>query len=213
MKKTIEHGVIETIHRRTTPSKFRADDWLSDETIKALIEDAVRAPSSFNIQHWRFIAVREPEAKARLCEAAYGQDQVVQAAATLIVLGDTRGFEILPDIMDMAIARGAIPEGRAASWVHMAREIYTDPTLARDEAIRSCSLAAMNLMLAADVRGLAAGALTGFDPERLRREFKIPKHLVPVMLLAIGHADGPRREPMPRLPLARVLSFDRLGDW
>lgn len=209
----IEQGVIEAIHRRTTPSKFRADEWLSDETIRALVEDAVRAPSSFNIQHWRFIAVREKEAKERLRDAAFGQDQVVQAAATLIVLGDMRGVEILPDIMDLAIARGALPEGRAASWVRMAREIYSDPSLARDEAIRSCSLAAMNLMLAADARGLAAGALTGFDPERLRREFKIPKHLVPVMLLAIGHAEGRRGEPMPRLPLGRVLSFDRLGDW
>ena len=69
---------------------------MSDDEIRELVRDATRAPSSFNIQHWRFVAVRKPEDKERLCRAAYDQKQVEDAAVTFIVLGDTRGVDKLP---------------------------------------------------------------------------------------------------------------------
>ena len=67
----------------------------------------------------------------------------------------------------------------------------------------------MQLMLAAEARGLCSGALSGFDPKRLREHFDIPDRYIPVMLLAVGWAadtDEPRKT---RLPVDDVLAFDR----
>ena len=91
----------------------------------------------------------------------------------------------------------------------MAREIYAEKGIARDEAIRSASLAAMTMMLAAEARGLAACALTGFDPERVRREFGVGDRYIPVMLLAVGYPTGEATVPMPRMDVDDVLAFDR----
>jgi nitroreductase len=153
--------------------------------------------------------VRSTEDKERLRSAAFGQQQVSRAAVTFIVLGDAEAVERLPAIMEAAVRCGAIAEGRAASWVRMAAAIYADPRIARDEAIRSASLAAMLLLLAAEARGLAAGALSGFDPERVAREFGIEPRYVPVMLLTVGRPAGQPRPRMPRLPVDEVLVFDR----
>jgi nitroreductase len=87
--------------------------------------------------------------------------------------------------------------------------VYADPQLARDEAIRSASLAAMTLMLSASARGFASGALIGFDPARVRREFGIADRYLPVMLLAVGPAAGGPAARKVRLPVDRVLAFDR----
>lgn len=87
--------------------------------------------------------------------------------------------------------------------------MYADERMARDEAIRSASLAAMTLMLAAEDRGLASGPMIGFDPEGVKREFGIPDRYVPVMLITVGPAalgNWPRK---PRLTPAEVLSFGR----
>lgn len=203
------HPFLELIRRRTSVEEFDAGRGLSQRQIRDLVEDATLAPSSFNIQHWRFVAVRTLEDRRRLREAAFGQEQVEQAAVTFIVLGDLKGVERLPEIMELAVDRGALPEGKAAAWVRMAREIYDDERVARDEAIRSATLAAMMLMLAAEARGLGSVALSGFDPERVKRDFHVPDHLLPVMLLAVGHPVDSSDRRMPRLTAEEVLAFDR----
>jgi nitroreductase len=204
-----DHPILELIRNRRTIERFDADRGLDEQEIRDLVHDATRAPSSFNIQHWRFVAVRGVEDRRRLCEAAYGQAQVRDAAVTLIVLGDLRGVDKLPAILERAVSAGALPADKAAAWGRMAGELYADEAMARDEAIRSASLAAMTLMLAAEARGLAAGALTGFDPARVRREFGIGDRYVPVMLLAVGYPLGSTPSRMPRLDLTEVLAFDR----
>jgi len=52
--------VIE--HRRTT-NVFEPNHTISDEQIEHLVHLATRAPTSFNLQNWRFLAVRTPERK------------------------------------------------------------------------------------------------------------------------------------------------------
>jgi nitroreductase len=61
--------VIE--HRRTT-NVFEPNHTISDEQIEHL----ARAPTSFNLQNWRFLAVRTPERKAKLRKLAYDQAKV-----------------------------------------------------------------------------------------------------------------------------------------
>ena len=98
---------------------------------------------------------------------------------------------------------------QARAWIRSAEELYADPQLARDEAIRSCSLAAMNLMLAAEARGLGTGVLIGFDPARVMREFAVPPRYLPVMLLTVGWPARTDQSRKPRLTVDEVLCFDR----
>jgi len=202
------HPFLELIRRRTSVETFDNRP-VDDETIRALVEDAACAPSSFNIQHWRFVAVRNDEDRERLCSAAFGQQQVRAAPVTFIVLGDLEGLEKLPRINREAVEVGALPEGKASAWERLAAEVYADPQVARDEALRSASLAAMTLMLAAEARGLASGALSGFDVDRVRADFEIEDRFLPVMLIAVGYPAKLARRQQPRLGVDEILSFDR----
>jgi nitroreductase len=201
--------VLHLIRERVSTERFDPERDLSEEQIRELIDDATCAPSSFNIQHWRFVVVRRPADKERLKAVAYGQSVVTEAAVTFIVLGDTRGEEKLPEIMQVAVERGGMPQRKADAWVRMARKIYADERIARDEAIRSGSLAAMVMMLSAAARGWTTCALSGFDPEQVRREFDIDERYEPVMLLCAGYPAGPDARPKPRLSVDDVLAFDR----
>ncbi len=202
------HPFLEMIRQRASVETFDTRP-VDDETIRALVEDAARTPSSFNIQHWRFVAVRNDEDKERLCRAAFGQEQVRAAAVTFIVLGDLKGLEKLPRINREAVKIGALPEGKAAAWERLAAQIYADPQAARDEALRSASLASMTLMLAVEARGLASGALSGFDVDRVRADFDIEPRYLPVMLIAVGYPAKLDPRQQPRLGVDEILSFDR----
>ena len=201
--------VLELIHSRLSTERFEPGLTLSENEIRELVEDAVQAPSSFNIQHWRFVALRNPEDKKRLRAAAYGQALVEDAAVTFIVLGDVRGHEKLAGILQRSVDAQVISRRKADRWVEMSDKIYADGQLARDEAIRSATLAAMTLMLSASARGLSSAPLIGFDPERVQNEFAIPEHCLPVMLLCVGRAAEGKAARKVRLGADRVLAFDR----
>jgi nitroreductase len=203
------HPFLELIRQRVSMEGFDSGRPLGEEEIRELVEDSIQAPSSFNIQHWRFIAVRRPEDKQRLKEAAYGQDQVADAAVTFIILGDVEGVERLPEVMELAVARGALPQAKANAWIRMARRIYADETIARDEALRSGCLAAMVMMLAAEARGLATAPLSGFDAAKVKQCFGIDERYLPVMLLAVGHPAARPAVRQPRMTVDEVLAFDR----
>jgi nitroreductase len=206
------HPFLDLIRKRRAVEAFRPGRELSEAEIRDVVADAIEAPSSFNIQHWRFVAVRRARDKQRLCDAAYGQRQVADSAVTFIILGDLRGLDRLPAALELAVEQGAMAPRQAEVWLRQARTIYADDRTARDEAMRSCSLAAMTMMLAAEARGLGSCPLSGFDPARVIREFCIDERYVPVMLLAVGDPAGSETTRKPRLPVDEVLSFDHARD-
>lgn len=200
----------QAIRGRISANKFDPEKPLSEQEIRDLVETATHAPSSYNIQHWRFVAVTKPEDKERLKAAAYGQPKVGDAAVTFIVLGDLKGYEKLPEIARRTQEAGIIDAGMAQYWVQSANGAYSaNERHARDEAIRSGAMAAMVLMLAAEDRGLVSGPMIGFDPEAVKREFGISDRYVPVMLVTVGHGAPGNWPRKPRLSVDEVLSFDR----
>jgi nitroreductase len=198
---------IALIERRVSANQFDAGHALSRQEIEQLTRLATRAPSAYNLQNWRFIAVRTPEAKARLRRLAHGQAKVSQAAVTFIVCG------LLPDHADVAerlrpfVEAGHMAAEAAAGWQEGARAQYADPRTARDEAVRSASLGAATLIYAAGAMGLASGPMVGFDAEGVARAFGLAQGEIPVMLVAVGRA-GPGNWPQkPRRPLTDVLQI------
>ncbi len=203
-------NTLETIKHRISANNFDATKTLSETEIKDLISYAIEAPSSFNIQHWRFVAVTKPEEKARLKAVAYNQPKVSDAAVTFIVLGDLQAHEKLPEIYQPLIAASAMKQEQVDGIIGMANGFYANnPAMARDEAIRGASLAAMTLMLAAEANGLVSGPMIGFDPEGVKREFGISDRYVPVMLIAVGYAAEGNHQRKPRLRVDEILAFEK----
>jgi nitroreductase len=201
---------LESIKHRISTNKFDTSRRLSDAEIKELVSYATEAPSAYNIQNWRFIAVTNPEDKARLKSVSYNQQKIVDAAVTFIVLGDLRGYEKLPQILSPMVKDGLMEQAAVDGWAKTAASSYSaSEQFARDEAIRSAAFAAMTLMIAAEAKGLATGPMIGFDPEGVKRAFDIPDRYVPVMLLTVGYAAPGNWPRKPRLSVDEVLAFNK----
>ncbi|WP_454813543.1 nitroreductase family protein [Labrys neptuniae] len=194
------------IEGRVSANHFDPSHRLSDADIGELVRLATSAPSAYNLQNWRFIAVREAQAKARLRQAAHGQAKVGDAAVTFIVCGMLAGRVDLAARLRPAVEAGLMPEGVVDGWVAAARRQFEDNAEAeRDEAIRSASLAAATLILAASASGLASGPMTGFDAEAVRAGFGLGPDEIPVMLVAVGRAAEGNGSQKPRRPLEDVM--------
>lgn len=201
-------ATLSDIRHRVSVNSFEEGATLSDREIATLVEYASQAPSSFNFQNWRFIAVRDSDAKARLEAIAFGQKKVSQAAVTFIVLGLLNPQLRLPAALAPALEAGILDQSTVDTWVGMANGMYgSNAELQRDEAIRSASMAAMTLMLAAEALGLGSGPMIGFDAAAVRKEFALADDEIPAMLLTVGRK-GPGNWPRkPRLPTSSILKI------
>ncbi|MGB0415201.1 MAG: nitroreductase family protein, partial [Coraliomargarita sp.] len=79
---------LTAIHERRSVKYYDPDHALSEAEIQELLEAALCSPTSFNMQNWRFIAVTDPAKKEALRAAAFNQEQVSDAALTLILCAD-----------------------------------------------------------------------------------------------------------------------------
>lgn len=202
------HPTIALIEGRVSANQFDPSHTLTDGEIESLIRLATRAPTAFNLQNWRFIAVRTPEAKARLRDLAFGQIKVSDAAVTFIVCGQWPDHATLAERLHPFVETGLMPPAMAAGWQESVRARYAeDPASARDEAIRSATLGAATLIYAAEAMGLVSGPMVGFDADAVIRQFGLAQGEVPVMLLPVGRPAPGNWPQKPRRPLCEVLQI------
>lgn len=199
---------LELIRARVSTSHFNPAFEIDDDLVADLIAHACEAPSAYHLQNWRFIAVKSTAGKEKLCELAYAQQQVANAAVTVIVIGTLNGHERIRANLQPLVDAGHMGPEDLEAWANDThRGMHERPVKQRDEAIRSASLAAMNLMTAAQAMGLASAPMGGFDAVAVSAEFGIEATELPVMLVAIGRPAPGNWPRKPRRPVAEVLSF------
>lgn len=202
------HSIQHIIESRTSINHYQSSRPLGDETITSLVALATRAPSAYNMQNWRFIAVRSEQAKARLRSVAYGQQKVVDASVAFIVCGSLAAHAQLAVALQPSVDAGIMAQRMVDGWVSLASAAHEgDPVLQRDEAIRSASLAAMTLMLAAQGMGLGSCAMVGFDAAEVSREFELDASEIPVIIVTVGYPAADNWPQKPRKPLLEVLTI------
>jgi nitroreductase len=198
--------VSEAIERRRAVKGYDANHRISEVEIEKLMSLAMLSPTAWNIQHWRFVVVSDPELRRQIRAAAWDQSQVTDASLLVVLAVDTKAWQReparywrnAPEVQDYLV--GAIKgfyEGR--EW------------LQRDDAMRSCGIAAMTLMLAAQEMGYQSCPMDGFDFDEVGRLIDLPPDHVVAMFVAIGKGTT---EPRPRggqLPMNEVVIQNRFN--
>lgn len=207
--------VLQALKRRRSTRQFEPEGvLLPRETLEEMIRDACLVPSEFGVQPWRFIVVRDRERKQLLYECAFRQDVVRQAAAVVIVCGDTRVDALVGSEFDRRLRAGLVSALEARERQELVRRTLEGGARSRLQmAVRSPAFAAMALMLLATERGLASTPLSGFSEEALRRAFNIPERYLPVQLVALGlpSLDHPSPPRTPRLDASAVIFHEDMG--
>ncbi|MED2974530.1 nitroreductase family protein [Fictibacillus sp. B-59209] len=199
----------DVINERHSVRKYDPSAELSAEEITELLEDAAKAPSSWNLQHWKFLVFHDQQAKEQLLPIAYNQEQVVQASAVVAILGDLEADQNADRVYQDAVNGGFMTEEIKTALVSQIKDAYaTRPEMARDEAIRNASLASMQLMLTAKAKGLDTCAMGGFNADELVKAFGIPERYLPVMLISVGKAAKTAHQTA-RFPIQEAIVWNK----
>jgi len=182
--------VIQAIKERRSINFFETGKTIADDKLKELLEVANLSPSSFNLQPWKVVVVREPEKKKILRLCAFNQPKVEEASSILIMVADPKAMEENIDrMLDSWQKLGYLKPEMRETYKGMAENLYgTDDSLKRKFfAIKNTALYAMNIMLAAKGLGLETHPMDGFDEDCIKKEFNIPVDKIIPMLIAVGY--------------------------
>lgn len=198
------------VKSRRSANKFLKDVPIPEKDLDAIFNLVKYAPSAFNLQHTRYVVVKDPELKEKVYEAANKQYKIRTASAVIAVLGDPSAYKDVAMINEGLLNLGVINQQEYDMTVESTLAFYEErgETFQREEAIRNASLSAMQMMLIAKDLGWDTCPMIGFDPQALKSALKLPDGIVPVMLVAIGKEDTSSQRPRGyRKPVAEFVKY------
>jgi len=198
---------FEAIRTRRAIKHYDPEHRMTEDEIATLFDLAIQSPTSFNMQNWRFVLIRDPDLRKEVRAAAVDQAQVTEASLLIAMCADLAAWKKEP--------------GRY--WVNAPEEVqkilvdWMEPfyagkdELQRDEAMRSIGIAAQTIMLSTRAMGYDSCPMIGYDPEKVAELINLPEGHVIGMLIAVGKATKPSWPKPGQLPLSEVLIEDRFA--
>jgi nitroreductase len=175
-------NVIESIQNRRSIKHYDANHVMPEEDIAQLMQLAKLAPSSFNMQNYRFILVRDIALRKQIRAVAWDQAQVTDASLLVVICADLTAHRDDPQ----RYWRHA-PQAVQDILVPALTPFYAgNERLIRDEAMRSSGFAGMTLMLSAKGMGYDSCPMIGFDANAVAKLINLPDHFALSFMLAIG---------------------------
>ena len=194
-------NTFDAIRERRAVKSFDPSHKFTKQETEQLLDLAMQAPSSFNIQHWRLVNVTDKVLRAKLREAAYDQAQVTDGSLLFVVTVDTKAWEKDP----------------ARYWVNAPKEAqdilvpWINPfyagkeQLQRDEAMRSAGIMLQTMMLAAKAMGYDSCPMVGFDFDKVAELIHLPKDYAIAAMLVIGKGTKPAWPKPGFIPKSEML--------
>ncbi|MFT5883170.1 MAG: nitroreductase [Crocinitomicaceae bacterium] len=198
-------NTTENIETRRSIKHFNPEHVMPKEDLAELIRLTKLAPSSFNIQNYRLLVVRDKELRKKIRAAAWDQAHVTDASVLFIMCADLNAHDTDPEEY-----WGHAPEDVQNILGPMIKPFYEgNNELIRDEANRSTALAGMTLMLAARELGYDSCPMIGFDKDAVSKLVNLPEGMMLGFMIPVGEQCKAAWARGPRLPDEKVVIYDQ----
>ncbi len=182
----------EILDKRRAVNFFDPDRDVPEDLLRAVVEDAARAPSGFNLQPWRLLVLRDQEIKQKVRAVAWDQPKITEAPVVLAVLADRNGWksgnETFEKIFEDSVRVGRFAPDQHDTFAETTKGLYgTDPERELAFAVKNTAFFAMSLMYAACNRGLQTHPMDGFDYDAVKTILNVPDNFWIPLLLAVGY--------------------------
>lgn len=204
--------LFEAINTRRSVQEYTPGRRIPRTDWERLFATTLQAPSSWNLQPWKFLVIEDEAKRAAIREMAWGQPKVTESSALICVLGNTDPHANKKEIFDQWKANGIIDDATHAQWMDAVGEVYPTDYEQHEFAIRNSSFAAMTLMFAAWGMGYGTSPMIGFDKTGVSETIGVKPPWILSFLLCIG-TPAPSWPSFPRQQrygLDKVVAFETL---
>ena len=193
---------------RKSVRKYEPGITIPRETIEHILQQATSAPSSSNLQPWRFLVIDDQEQKKELRIAGFNQEQIETSSAIIAVIGDNEMYKNTKQIYDLNVELGYMPRDIADMLIANSEAAYSNFSEIERTNIAhlDVGLISMQVVLLAKDMGYETVIMGGFDKAAFAKKYELPANELPMILIAIGKPAMPARNSS-RLPFEQIIRF------
>ncbi|WP_029904485.1 nitroreductase family protein [Prevotella sp. 10(H)] len=208
--KNVKNPANALFTERISIRKYDPSVKISKEEMSAILQDAMTAPSSFNLQPWRFFVIDSDEGKEMIKPyMMFNQLQWETCSAIIAIYGDMENYSYADKILSANVDNGLMTEEYKQKMLEIMMAYgasYTEERL-KNSIFMDCGFVTMQLMLSAKSYGYDTNPIGGF----MRKEFTEAlgldaKRYIPTLLLSIGKAAEEAKDTV-------RFSVDEITEW
>ncbi|MVP00661.1 nitroreductase family protein [Paenibacillus lutrae] len=200
----------EIVYGRRSIKNYDPSIKISREEMTEILAEATRAPSSINLQPWRFVVIDSDEGKKTLGDLAkFNKDKVLSSSAVIAVFADKNSFDYAEEIYGKSVELGYMPAEIKEMQLNAFKPLYAAMPEAnlRESIILDAGLVSMQLMLVARAHGYDTNPIGGYEKGQIANAFGLDDNrYIPVMLISIGKAASEGFQTY-RLPVETVTTW------
>lgn len=209
----MEKEILNSLSWRYAVQVFDETKKVSQKDLDTILESGRLAPSSYGFEPWKFLVIENPEIRAKLREAGYGQPKITDASH-LIVLA--RRTDARANISAERIERTAKTYGTSEEQLQDFRDMmdgaiksYSDEYL--DADMKAQVFIPLGTMIeTASLLKIDSAPMGGFDAQKFDEILGLKaKNLTATVLLALGYRgeDEAAKRPKVRRSFEEVVEF------
>lgn len=204
----------ELVKSRHSAMNFIENEQMTEEDFKNIFELTKLAPSAYNLQFTNYLVITDQEKKERVKELSYNQYKIHTSSGVVIVMGNKNSIE-MPEVEKIYSPLKMLKMMDEVEY-DMTMELikgYSDrlkdnPHELNLELMRNAGIHAMLFMMSAKHYGFDTCPMHVHNVDELRKEFNIPDHLEPVMMITIGKSVDKVRARGYRKPVGEFVNFN-----
>ncbi len=201
---------LEAMAFRHACKHFDTTKTIPTEEFEALLEVIRTSPSSFGMEPWRVLVIRDPKVRKALKSSCWNQAQIVEASELLIFTTDNDAVRSDSPYVRQMFQRRGLPNEAVDAYMGVYENYLTpieeDEILLENWTAKQCYIALANAMTFAATLEIDSCPIEGFDKEGVEAILDLPYgHSVAVMC-AFGYRVNPQ-SPQMRLPLKEIVEY------
>ncbi len=203
-----KEDLLRVLQERHACKLFDENKKVSKEDLEFILEAGRLSPSSYGMEHWKFLVITNKELKEKIRKIAYDQAQVSSCSHLIVILAKIKALKDQKYIRYM-FERRNMPKDLTEFYI----ERYTNFVNSLSKEDLSCwskkqtFIAATSMMIAASSIGIDSCPMEGFDKKALEELLNInTEEYEASLMLPIGYRVN---EPWPkyRLPLEEITEY------
>ncbi|SFV68093.1 Oxygen-insensitive NAD(P)H nitroreductase / Dihydropteridine reductase [hydrothermal vent metagenome] len=207
----LHNPFTKAMHFRHACKLFDKSKKIPEETMKYILEAGRTSPSSFGMEPWKFLVIRNDELRAKLQPLCWNQPQITTCSDLVIILAAIENVRPQSGIPQKRFARRPLPQEQIDTYINLYSTFLAD-TLSTDEktycwTARQTYIALANMMTAAACEQIDSCPIEGFEKENVEQLLKIDtKQYQVAVMAAFGYRVNPQSKQL-RLPFEEVVEF------
>lgn len=200
---------LSQLNWRYATKKFDMKKRVSENDLDAILEAVRMTPTSFGLESYKIAVVSDQKTKDALREASFGQESVSTASHVIVFCARKDLFRVKNEKFDRLSGGDAGKRKALSKFESVVRLVILLKNLTFTATSWSAKQTYIHLgfaMAACAELGIDSCPLEGFRPGKYSKILKLPRNLVPTLVLPIGYrADDDVRRPKSRTPMKDVL--------